>query len=122
MAFEQDGIVQVEVSELKDLLNSDAIIIDVRELEEYDESHIPGVPLIPMNSIPQHMDKLDKEKSYVFVCRSGARSQNVALYLKEHGFSDVHNFSGGMLNWDGERNSGLEWVVKDPAELYKEKA
>ncbi|WP_088103613.1 rhodanese-like domain-containing protein [Halalkalibacter urbisdiaboli] len=121
MAFEQDGIVQVEVDELKELLNSDTIIVDVRELEEYDEAHIPGVPLIPMNSIPHHMEKLDKGKSYVFVCRSGARSQNVALYLNEHGFTDVKNYAGGMLNWDGERSSGLEWVVKDTGELYKGK-
>jgi len=50
MSFEQDGIKQVEKEELKELLkNQDQapIIIDVRELDEYEEGHIPGLPLIP---------------------------------------------------------------------------
>ncbi|MFC0557739.1 rhodanese-like domain-containing protein [Halalkalibacter alkalisediminis] len=120
MAFEQDGIKQVDKEELKELLKSEVekpIIIDVRELEEYEEAHIPGLPLIPMGTIPTVIDQLDKDQSYLFVCRSGGRSQNVAMYLKNQGFKDVTNYNGGMLAWDGEVKTGAEWVVKEVKEL-----
>jgi len=120
MAFVQDGIKQVDKEELKELIKSETtkpIIIDVRELEEYEEAHIPGLPLIPMGTIPAVIEQLDKDQSYLFVCRSGGRSQNVAMYLKNHGFKDVSNYNGGMLAWDGEVNTGAEWVVKDVKEL-----
>lgn len=122
MAFELDGIEQVEETELAALLNEkgdETIVVDVREPEEYEAGHIPGLPLLPMSSIPAVVAQMDKEKSYIFVCRSGSRSQNVALYLKDQGFRDVKNYAGGMLEWTGEVTSGLEWFVKDVHELYK---
>jgi rhodanese-related sulfurtransferase len=122
MAFKQDGILQVEVDELKELVKKKAkepIIIDVREVEEYEDAHIPGVPLIPMHTIPSVMDQLDKEESYLFVCRSGNRSQNVALYLQNQGFQNVQNYFGGMLAWDGEVKTGPEWIIRDVGELKK---
>ncbi|KMK74751.1 rhodanese-like domain-containing protein [Alkalihalobacillus pseudalcaliphilus] len=121
MSHIQDGIKQIKENELKELLNenkSERIFIDVRELEEYDEFHIPGVPLMPMNTIPNYVSELEQDKEYVFICRSGGRSQNVALYLKEQGFDKVINFNGGMLSWTGEINQGPEWVVKSPGELF----
>ncbi|MDV2684987.1 rhodanese-like domain-containing protein [Alkalihalophilus lindianensis] len=121
MSTELNGIKQVGTDELKAMLKHEEspIIIDVREHDEYEESHIKGVPLVPMHTIPQHLDNLDQSKSYVFVCRSGVRSQNVALYLKDHGFMDVRNYDGGMLSWDGEREIGLEWVIREIKELYR---
>ncbi|WP_346726884.1 rhodanese-like domain-containing protein [Bacillus suaedae] len=119
LTFEQDGIKQVEVDELKALLEkkSDIVFIDVRELDEYDQGHIPGIPLIPMNTIPQFANEMDKEQTYLFICRSGGRSQNVSLYMKEQGFQHVMNYSGGMLAWTGDVQTGPEWIVKDSKEL-----
>ncbi|KGA97363.1 sulfurtransferase [Alkalihalobacillus alcalophilus ATCC 27647 = CGMCC 1.3604] len=122
MSVEQDGVKQIKEDELKELLgesNKERVFIDVREVEEYDEFHIPGVPLIPMNTIPNHVQDLDKDKEYVLICRSGGRSQNVALYLKEQGFEKVANFNGGMLSWTGETKEGQEWIVEKTEELYK---
>ena len=92
----------------------------MRELDEYAEAHIPGVSLIPMNTIPSFLDDFDRNASYVFICRSGKRSQNVARYLKEQGMTNVSNFAGGMLSWQGEVKDGLEWVVKHTDELYED--
>lgn len=122
MARSEDGIVQLSTEEMKSFLINKAdepIIIDVREVEEYENGHLPGVPLIPMNEIPSMVAGMDQSKSYVFVCRSGRRSQNTALYLREQGFSNVRNYEGGMLAWDWELEYGQEWVVKDVEELYK---
>lgn len=104
-----EGISHIDTTELHNLLQSPAnatVVIDVREPHEYQVAHIPGVPLIPMGEIPDRIDEFDKNQEYVFVCRSGARSFEVARYLQALGFPNVHNYLGGMLNWDGEIISG----------------
>ncbi|MCL6592980.1 MAG: rhodanese-like domain-containing protein, partial [Alicyclobacillus sp.] len=58
--------------------------------------------LKPMQELPHWLGELDPQQPYVFICRSGNRSQRVALYLKQAGFASVANFSGGMLAWHGE--------------------
>ncbi|MBU9711465.1 rhodanese-like domain-containing protein [Evansella tamaricis] len=111
MSFEQDGIKQIDVQELKELLEKqpkDKVFIDVREPEEYESGHINGVPLVPMHTIPSLVGGFDKEKEYIFICRSGNRSQNVSLFLKENGLEKVTNFNGGMLAWDDEKKEGPE--------------
>lgn len=101
--FELDGVMQYSKEELKDLLEQQsARVIDVRTAEEYAEGHIPGVPLKPMQDVMDWMGELNPADSYVFVCRSGGRSQQVAAFLQEHGFAHVANYAGGMLGWDGE--------------------
>ncbi|MCL6453281.1 MAG: rhodanese-like domain-containing protein [Alicyclobacillus sp.] len=109
MAFEQDGIAQYDKEELKEILASGArTVIDVRTPEEYENGHIPGVPLKPLQELEQWAPELDPAGSYIFVCRSGARSQKASQILKEHGFEDVANFHGGMLSWDGAVATGSD--------------
>lgn len=105
-----DGIVQIDAEGLKEILETkkDIVLIDVREPHEYDAGHIPGVPLIPMNTIPGKMSELDKDKEYLFICRSGNRSHQVAHYLKANGFSNVQNFYGGLLSWKEPVKTGME--------------
>ncbi|MGO4888499.1 rhodanese-like domain-containing protein [Anaerobacillus sp. MEB173] len=122
MAYEYDGIKQLDYNELNSILKEKQkapIIIDVREEEEYNEAHIPTIPLIPMHSIPEQIDKFDKNAEYIFVCRSGNRSHNVAKFFQMNGFSKVANYDGGMLVWEGETKSGPENIVKDASELFK---
>ncbi|WP_078555304.1 rhodanese-like domain-containing protein [Bacillus alkalicellulosilyticus] len=122
MSYEVDGIPQIDFKQLEELVKdnkTNKIIIDVREPDEYEEAHIPNVPLLSMRNFPMVIEELDKEKEYVFVCRSGGRSQNVALFCKENGLQHVTNYSGGMLSWQGETKSGLEKVITDVKELYK---
>jgi rhodanese-related sulfurtransferase len=76
-------------------------LVDVREHEEVAEGMIEGAKHIPMNEIPANLDYFTTEKEYIFVCRSGRRSENVAHYLQEQGIKVV-NMDGGMLAWTGE--------------------
>jgi rhodanese-related sulfurtransferase len=105
-----DGIKQISADELKELLEKESAIkfIDVREWHEYVAGHIPGVPLIPMQQIPAHMEKLPKEDTYVFICRSGNRSHLVSKFLQQNGYERVINFNGGMLSWRGPVKQGME--------------
>lgn len=109
MPSEQDGIAQYTTDELKEILESkSAQVVDVRTEEEYEEGHIPGVPLKSMQTLPEWVGTLEQSDSYVFVCRSGARSQRVASYLKQMGFEKVANYAGGMMAWNGPVESGSE--------------
>ncbi|KPV43544.1 rhodanese-like domain-containing protein [Alicyclobacillus ferrooxydans] len=106
MPFETDGIPQYTKEELKQILQEGKkTVIDVRTPEEYESGHIPNVPLKPMQEVEQWSQDLPKAAEYLFICRSGGRSQKVAQFLKQQGF-DVANFNGGMLSWDGELTSG----------------
>lgn len=76
-------------------------LVDVREDEEVAQGMIPGAKHIRMGTIPENLDQFDKEKEYIFICRSGSRSENVCYYLQDQGYK-VRNMSGGMMNWKGE--------------------
>jgi adenylyltransferase/sulfurtransferase len=73
-------------------------LIDVREEFEYDIANIGG-ELIPMGTIPEHLDKISKEIPVIVHCKSGRRSANIVEYLEKQGFTDVHNLAGGILGW-----------------------
>lgn len=101
--FERDGIKQYTAEELKHILQEGQVqAIDVRTQEEYEEGHIPNVPSKPMQEVADWMNELDPHGKYIFICRSGNRSQRVAEFLQANGFADVSNYDGGMLVWDGE--------------------
>ena len=86
------------VNEVQD--QDDVFVIDVREQWEYDEGHIPGVTLIPMGDIPTSLDELPKDKEILLTCRSGNRSGQTLDFLKQNGFTNVHNMQGGILAWE----------------------
>lgn len=77
----------------------DVILIDVREEWEYDEGHIPGITLIPMNEIPNRLSEIPTDKEVIVTCRSGNRSGQITDYLRKNGFDNVHNMQGGILAW-----------------------
>ncbi len=92
---------EVTVQELKALMDSgaDFQLIDVREPHEYDICNLGG-ELIPQGEIPNHVDKVSKNKKVIVQCRSGARSGNMVQWLeKNHGFTNLYNLKGGILAW-----------------------
>lgn len=98
-----DYIKEVTPEEVEKRLENDSnmVIVDVREDEEVAQGMIKGAKHIPLEKVPHSTNTLDKEKDYVFVCRSGGRSMTAAAFLDEHGYK-VSNMKGGMKNWTGE--------------------
>ncbi|GLY10322.1 rhodanese-like domain-containing protein [Pseudobacillus badius] len=98
-----EPIPEITAEELKQRLeNGEKLeVVDVREEEEVAGGKIPQAKHIVMGTIPEHLDQFDKEKEYIFVCRSGRRSENVCYYMRDQGFK-VRNMTGGMLDWTGE--------------------
>tara|TARA_A100000164_G_scaffold339128_1_gene333921 strand:- start:244 stop:558 length:315 start_codon:yes stop_codon:yes gene_type:complete len=101
-------IKEILVTQLKDCLSKNEIVlIDVREQEEHDICNIEPSIHIPMNKIPSHLDKLDKDTGYAIICHSGVRSHNVCFYLQNHGFK-VRNVVGGIHQWAMEIDSTMK--------------
>ena len=70
-----------------------ARFVDVREVEEYRGE------LVPLGAVPVHASQWPRDEAVVLICRSGRRSEQAALKLREMGFERVINVVGGMLAW-----------------------
>jgi len=76
------------------------ILLDVRESWEYDTASIPNSLLIPMGDIPSRAHtELDPDAPIVVMCHHGARSLNVAIWLRDQGFTHAQSLSGGIDAW-----------------------
>jgi rhodanese-related sulfurtransferase len=75
---------------------NDALILDVRQPEEWKLGTLPGSTLISMGDIMDRVAELDQQRAVLCVCRSGARSGQVAEYLSALGFAKVANMAGGV--------------------------
>lgn len=76
-------------------------LIDVREQKEYDFANLGG-ELIPLNTLPDNVDKIASDKKVVIHCRSGKRSANAIMFLERQGFDNLYNLEGGILAWSDE--------------------
>jgi rhodanese-related sulfurtransferase len=75
-------------------------LLDVREDWEIKLAPVPAEHLhIPMGQIPERLGELDPARETVVICRSGARSMQVANFLERRGFGSVANLAGGILAW-----------------------
>jgi molybdopterin/thiamine biosynthesis adenylyltransferase/rhodanese-related sulfurtransferase len=97
-----DGIPQISVEALKRKLDAkeDIFVLDVREPHEYQIVNL-GAPLIPVGELANRVGELAAQKDHEIVvhCKSGARSQKAAVILKNAGFTNVANLTGGILAW-----------------------
>jgi sulfur-carrier protein adenylyltransferase/sulfurtransferase len=95
----------IDVTALKKIVDQDAepfLLLDVRETHEYEICHLGGALLIPMNTIPQHLQDLPKDKKIIVYCHHGMRSASVVDYLKANDFNKVYNLEGGIHAWAKE--------------------
>ena len=91
---------EVTVQELAAVLAADPStpLIDVREPHEYAEAHVGTALLIPMATVPVRVQEIPRDRTVYLICRSGARSWQVAMWLAPQGY-DVVNVSGGTAEW-----------------------
>lgn len=76
-------------------------ILDVREPDEWDAGHIEGADHVPMDQVRGRYDEIATDRTIVAVCRSGARSGDVAAALRQAGY-DAENMDGGLQAWSEE--------------------
>jgi rhodanese-related sulfurtransferase len=90
---------EVATKDLASALEAGAVVIDVRELDEYTEAHIAGVRLIPMSELQQRWQEIPVDQGRVYlVCAVGGRSGRAAAALRQAGV-DAVNVAGGLKAW-----------------------
>lgn len=96
-----EGVLDIDPRELAQKKDQVALI-DVRQPEEFtgDLGHIPGSQLIVLDTLADHLNEIPKDRTVVFVCRSGGRSARATSFAIEHGFQNVYNLKGGMILWN----------------------
>ena len=93
---EIDTIESISASSLKERLNSNNQIVDVRKPSEYSSEHVEGATSFPLDYINNHLNDLDNEKEHLIHCKSGYRSVIAASILKKHGYKNVVDIAGGF--------------------------
>jgi len=77
---------------------SEITLLDVREPWEWQAGHIDGSVHIPLMQLPVRFKELPADRPIVTVCRTGARSDDAAEFLRRSGF-EAHNLDGGVADW-----------------------
>ncbi|WP_431027253.1 FAD-dependent oxidoreductase [Lysinibacillus sp. LZ02] len=88
---------QVRVSDVRDLVEQGAVIIDVREENEFAAGHVKGAKNIPLSQFRERMDEIPKDVPVYVHCRSAQRSYNAVMALENSGYDHVFNISGSFL-------------------------
>ena len=100
---------EVEPAEGRALVDAGAVLLDVREVDEWQAGHAPDAVFIPLGELQQRSAELAKGSRIVAICRSGSRSERAARFLNAAGF-DAVNLTGGMRAW---ATAGLDVVTDD---------
>ncbi len=86
----------------------EAVLIDVRDLEEYVDEHIPGAILLPLTSLdPAALPQTDG-KRVILQCLTGKRSATALARLSEQGVSGLFHLEGGLLAWKKAGGTTIE--------------
>ena len=96
------GAKEVSVQQAVQLINRrDAVVIDVRDANEYASGHIPNARHMPAAEMEKRLKELEKLKSrpVIVSCRSGTRAAAASAVLRKNGFQEVFPLKGGILGW-----------------------
>lgn len=89
---------EVSLQDLEGAIASGAHVIDVRELFEFEAGHVPNAHHIPLNEVPEALNRIPKGEQVWLVCKSGGRSMRACDYLEAQGL-DVVSVAGGTDGW-----------------------
>jgi rubrerythrin/rhodanese-related sulfurtransferase len=106
-----DTVNEITTDELRSYLDSrsqvEYLVVDVRQPEEFEKSHIPGAKLIPVGELANRLGEIPRTANAIFYCSSGGeRSQRASEQAVKNGFSRVFKVSGGLDAWTDATISG----------------
>jgi NADPH-dependent 2,4-dienoyl-CoA reductase/sulfur reductase-like enzyme/rhodanese-related sulfurtransferase len=113
-----DDFKQVHAYEVRELVESKAFIVDVREEKEYEQSHLKTAVNIPLSQLRDRVSEFPKDQPVYIHCRSGQRSYNAVLALQNLGYSNVWNVSGGFMGvsfheYYNDKVTGRDTILTD---------
>ena len=89
---------EIDVAELARVREGGAVLIDVREPDEYTAAHVPGATLVPLATVPDRLADVPTEGTVYVICAKGARSLRAAEFYRAQGI-DAVNVAGGTTAW-----------------------
>lgn len=100
----EDGTRELSSEDLRVMLeieegDDQPILLDVREIFEWEVGHLAGAVHIPLGTLEDRIDEVDRERMVVLYCASGMRSIDGSYVLKRAGFSRVFSLAGGISGW-----------------------
>lgn len=101
---------QISMDKFHQLVNEDQElnIIDVRLEGGFNSNHIEGAVNIPLSTLPNNLNQLDKNKHYYIICQVGASSSQGTQFLQQNGYN-VTNVESGMMAYPGETSSNTSF-------------
>jgi rhodanese-related sulfurtransferase len=90
---------EITAQKAYEMFQNGAFVLDVRTPEEWNEYHVEGTTLIPLDQLAQRVSEIPADKPVVVVCRSGNRSQQGRDILRNAGITDVTSMAGGLKAW-----------------------
>ncbi|MBI4297135.1 MAG: rhodanese-like domain-containing protein [Chloroflexi bacterium] len=102
---------RIHVDEAKRLYDEGAMVIDVREPDEYVQGHVKGAILMPVDSVLARVDELPQGKVLLFICSQGVRSALACEMAAAMGYSNLYNIEEGTSTWIEKRypsKTGME--------------
>jgi phage shock protein E len=98
--FGNMSVNNISQAQAKEMMNNDVIVLDVREEYEYASGHIEKSINLPLGRVEYGIDDvtIDKEKTLLVYCHSGARSASATRILHAMGYKNAYNF-GGIATW-----------------------
>ena len=103
--------VEVDIQQLEKARAEGTPLVDVREVEEYVEGHVPGAILLPMSEIAERADEVPAGGPVYVICHLGGRSLKVVQWLRQQDV-DAYSVAGGTKAW---ADSGRPIVTGDAA-------
>ena len=100
---------EVDIEALAAASAGGAVVIDVRQPEEYVAGHVAGAQLIPLADVVARLDEVPADRPVYIICQSGVRSLKAAQFLRASGY-DATSVAGGTQAWI---DSGRQ-VVRGP--------
>ena len=96
------GVAAVSVQQAAELQgdgDGGALIVDVREPNEFAQARVEGAVLLPLGYLNTRFSELPRDRQLLMLCRTGSRSANATRFLNQQGYENAFNVSGGIVAW-----------------------
>ena len=108
----EGGTLEISAEDLRvmlevELAEDQPLLLDVREVHEWEAGHIQGAVHVPLGKLDEGLADLDPAREIVVYCAGGARSIDGSYVLKRAGFGNVRSLAGGLAAWQGAGNETI---------------
>lgn len=105
----EDQTISVEEA-LQNYYRQDIVFFDLRRAAEYEDYHIPGSFLLPIEELEMRYREIPKDKTVYLICRTGNRTTQGMRYLLTKGYNNVFSVLDGITAWEGPLEGKADFI------------